>query len=185
VSRPVLAEDVAPRFRDGDPDAVRAVYREYGRLVYAVAYKILGDRGLAEEAAQQAFLQAWRGAQSFDPSRDLAPWLATIARRAAIDIHRREGRRSHDRLDDVGSDPALVTLPESAESVYEVWEVRRAVDELPTEERDVVRLQHLDGLTHNEIAHRLGVPAGTVKSRSFRAHRHLAARLGHLRGGTE
>jgi RNA polymerase sigma-70 factor (ECF subfamily) len=181
VLRPVLAEGIASRFCDGDPDAVRAVYSEYGRLVYAVAYKLLGDRGLAEEATQQAFLQVWRAAGNFDPTRDLAPWLATIARRVAIDIHRRESKRAHERLEDVESDPALVTLPESAESAYEVWEVRRAVDELPTEERDVVRLQHLEGLTHAEIALRLGVPAGTVKSRSFRAHRRLAARLGHLR----
>jgi len=179
--RPVLAEGDASRFCDGDPDAVRAVYREYGRLVYAVAYKVLGDKGLAEEATQQAFVQAWRGARHFDPSRELAPWLATITRRVAIDIHRREVRRAHDRLDDVAADPSVVTLPDSAESAYEVWEVRRAVEELPPEERDVVRLQHLEGLTHVEIAERLGVPTGTVKSRSFRAHRHLAARLGHLR----
>jgi RNA polymerase sigma-70 factor (ECF subfamily) len=177
----VLAEGDASRFCDGDPDAVRAVYREYGRLVYAVAYKVLGDRGLAEEATQQTFVQAWRGARRFEPTRELAPWLATIARRVAIDVHRRESRRSHERLDEVHNDPAVVTLPVSAESAYEVWEVRRAVEELPAEERDVVRLQHLEGLTHAEIATRLGVPAGTVKSRSFRAHRHLAARLGHLR----
>jgi len=125
------------------------LYREYGRLVYAVAYKVLGERGLAEEAAQQAFLQAWRGARSFEPTRDLAPWLATIARRAAIDIHRREARRAHERLEDVpASNPAVMTLPESAESIYEVWEVRGAVEELPAEERDVVRLQHLDGDPH-------------------------------------
>jgi RNA polymerase sigma factor (sigma-70 family) len=118
----VLTEDVASRFCDGDPDAVRALYREYGRLVYAVAYKVLGERGLAEEAAQQAFLKAWRGARSFEPTRDLAPWLATIARRAAIDIHRREARRVHERLEDVApSDPAVVTLPQSEESIYEVW----------------------------------------------------------------
>jgi RNA polymerase sigma-70 factor (ECF subfamily) len=63
-----------------------------------------------------------------------------------------------------------------------VTEVRRAIDELAPEEREVVRLQHLDGLTHAEIAERLGIPLGTVKSRSYRAHRQLAARLGHLRG---
>jgi RNA polymerase sigma-70 factor (ECF subfamily) len=181
--RPVLADGDASRFVEGDPDAVRAVYREYGRLVFAVAYKVLGDKGLAEEATQQAFLQAWRGARHFDPTRELAPWLATITRRVAIDIHRREARRAHERLEEVAPDATVMALPDTAESAYEVWEVRRAVDELPAEERDVVRLQHLEGLTHAEIAERLGVPAGTVKSRSFRAHRHLAARLGHLREG--
>ncbi len=59
------------------------MYGEYGRLVYAVAYKTLGDRELAEEATQQAFVQAWRASGSYDPAREMGSWLATIARRAA------------------------------------------------------------------------------------------------------
>jgi RNA polymerase sigma factor (sigma-70 family) len=178
----VLDEEVVVRFRDGDADAVRSVYREYGRLVYAVAHKVLGDRALAEDATQQAFVQAWKAAATYDPSRDLGPWLATIARRAAIDVHRRESRRSAQPLDDVApAHPAIVTLPPSAEQAYDVWEVRRAIDELPDDEREVVRLQHLDGLTHAEVAAHLDVPVGTVKSRSFRAHKRLAGRLGYLR----
>lgn len=135
---------VAVRFREGDPDAVRVVYRQYGRLVFTVALRALGDRDLAEEATQQTFVQAWRSAQSFDVARDLGPWLATIARRVAIDVHRRERRRSHDSLDDsTVRDPAL--------------------------------------LTQTQIAERTGIALGTVKSRTHRAHRRLAARLGHLR----
>ena len=108
------------------------MYREYGRLVYAVAHKVLGDKTLAEDATQQAFVQAWKAASTFDPSRDLGPWLATIARRAAIDVHRRESRRAAQPLDDVAAGhPAVVTLPPSAEQAYDVWEVRRAIDELP------------------------------------------------------
>ena len=170
------------RFRDGDPEAVRIVYGSYGRLVYAVAYRVLGDRGLAEEATQQAFLKAWRAAESLDASREMGPWLATIARRVAIDVHRREARRRAYQLESVApADPALVTQPQSAEAVYDVWEVRRAVAELPPEEQEIVRLQHFEGLTHRAIAERLKVPAGTVKSRSFRAHTRLAAQLAHLR----
>lgn len=85
----VLDQAEASRFRDGDPDAVRALYRAYGGLIYAVAYKILGDRGLAEEAAQQTFVQAWRTAGDVDLTRELGPWLAVIARRAATDLLRR------------------------------------------------------------------------------------------------
>ena len=169
-------------FRQGDPDAVRSVYRSHGRLVYAVAYKVLGDRGLAEEAVQQTFVKAWRGAQSFDESRELGPWLAAIARRVAIDLYRREAVRAADPLDAVPADaPALVAKPPSAEAVYDVWEVRQAVAQLPADEQEVVRLQHLDGFTHTQIAERLGVAVGTVKSRSFRAHKRLATMLGHLR----
>jgi RNA polymerase sigma factor (sigma-70 family) len=169
-------------FRDGDPDAVRAVYRTYGGLVFAVALRVLGDRGLAEEATQQAFVQAWRAAGTFDPTRELGPWLATIARRVAIDVHRRESHRNHGQLDDVpAAHPAVITLPETAETAYDAWEVRRALAELPAEEGEVVRLQHLEGLTQSEIASRLKIPLGTVKSRSARAYRKLAGRLGHLR----
>jgi RNA polymerase sigma factor (sigma-70 family) len=178
----VVDVEVAARFRDGDPEAVRAVYREYGRLVYAVAYKALGDRDLTEEATQQTFVRAWQAAHTFDPTRELGPWLATIARRTAIDVFRRESRRQHVPIEDVApSDRSVVTLPVGIDESFAIWEVRRAVAELPEEERRLVALQHLEGLTHVEIAERLGIPIGTVKSRSFRAHRHLAAALGHLR----
>jgi RNA polymerase sigma factor (sigma-70 family) len=166
------------RFRDGDPDAVRAVYRAYGSLVYAVAFRVLGDRSLCEEATQETFVKAWRAAASFDSSRELGPWLATIARRAAIDLHRREALRvTHPLVAVATDDPVLATV----NACLEVWEVRQAVSELPAAQRDIVRLQHFDGLAHEQIAQRLGVPLGTVKSRSFRAHAHLARALGHLR----
>jgi RNA polymerase sigma-70 factor (ECF subfamily) len=161
---------------------VREVYRSHGRLVYAVAHRVLGDRGLAEEATQQTFVKAWRAAQSFDERRELGPWLAAIARRVAIDLYRREAVRSADPIESVpAGDPAVVAAPQEAEAIYDVWEVRQAVAELPADEQEVVRLQHLDGFTHTQIAERLGVAVGTVKSRSFRAHKRLAAMLGHLR----
>jgi RNA polymerase sigma factor (sigma-70 family) len=178
----VKDRDLRARFRRGDSDAVREVYRSHGRLVYAVAYRVLGDRGLAEEATQQTFVKAWRAAQSFDERRELGPWLAAIARRVAIDVYRREATRSADPIESVpAGDPALLAAPQSAEAIYDVWEVRQAVAELPADEQEVVRLQHLDGFTHTQIAERLGVAVGTVKSRSFRAHKRLATLLGHLR----
>jgi RNA polymerase sigma factor (sigma-70 family) len=174
---------VVSRFAAGDEDAVRTVYRAYGGLVFAVAYKVLGDRTLAEEAAQQAFLQAWRAAARFEPSAELGPWLATIARRAAIDVHRREARHAHRSLEDADpADPGLVSLPPSVDRLYDVWRVRQALGELSPDEANLVRLQHMEGLTHRQIAEQLNIPVGTVKSRSFRAHRRLAGLLGHLRG---
>jgi RNA polymerase sigma-70 factor (ECF subfamily) len=98
----------------------------------------------------------------------------------AIDVHRRERRhRNLKSLDP--SDPALVTLPPSDDQIYDLLEVRRALDKLPDHDRELIRLQHYDELTHVEIASRLDIPVGTVKSRSFRAHRRLAGMLGHLR----
>jgi len=163
---PVVTADDLAGFRAGEPDAVRAVYRDYGGLVFAVCLKALGRRDLAEEAAQQTFVKAWRAAGAFDTARELGPWLATIARRTAIDIHRRESRRPTSPLDDVApADPNVVELPVGVERSYEVAEVRAAIDELPPDEREVVRLQHVDELTQVEVAERLGVPLGTVKGR--------------------
>ena len=179
---PVLLDDtIAWAFRRGDEEAVRTVYRQYAGLVMAVAHRVLHDRGLAEEATQQTFLQAWRSASTFE-GRDFAPWLATIARRVAIDIQRREARRAVTALDDADpGDPALVALPPSEEKAWEAGQVRMAIDSLAPDEREIVRLQHTQGYTHQQIADRLGIALGTVKSRSFRAHKALAARLAHLR----
>ena len=182
VENPVERAVVLDAFRRRDADAVRAMYRAYGRLVYAVAHRALGRHDLAEEAAQQTFVNAWRAADRIDVDRDPAPWLATIARRCAIDIHRREASRATTALGDVASnDPAVVSAPPDLEALDAVWQVRRAIDELATDEATVVRMQHLDGMTHVEISETLGIALGTVKSRSHRAHRHLATLLGHLR----
>jgi RNA polymerase sigma factor (sigma-70 family) len=169
-------------FRRRDESAVRALYREYGRLVYSVAHRVLGRHELAEEATQQTFVNAWRAADRIDVDRDPASWLATIAKRAAIDIYRREARRPAGALDDVPTDDrAVVTLPPDVDTLDAVWHVRQAIDALPPDEATVVRMQHLEGMSQSEISDHLGIALGTVKSRSHRAHQKLAARLGHLR----
>ena len=180
--RPRAGRDDLEAFRRGDPAGTRALYQAYGRLVYAVAHRVLGSHELAEEATQQTFVRAWQAADRIDVDRDPAAWLATISKRSAIDIYRREARRPKRALDDVAADdPALVTLPPELDSLDAVWRVRRAIDMLPSDESAIVRMQHLEGLTQSEIAETLAIPLGTVKSRSSRAHHKLAAMLGHLR----
>jgi RNA polymerase sigma-70 factor (ECF subfamily) len=179
---------VLTAFRQREEGAVRLVYREYGHLVYAVAHHVLGRHELAEEATQQTFVQAWQAAERLEIDRDPAPWLATIAKHVAIDIHRREARRpaqpSGDIVSIVDRSRALMTEVPDGDSLDAVWQVRRAIETLTDEEASVVRLQHLDGMTHVEIAEKLGVPVGTVKSRSHRAHQRLAGLLGNLRRGS-
>ncbi len=178
----MVTERTMRRFRAGDPDAVRELYRVYGRAIYVVARRALGDRGLAEEAVQQTFLQAWRAAGRFEAGRSPGPWLYAIARRVAIDLYRRERRhRSDARPDD---DPGIAVLSPSFELTWQVWEVRTALDRLPEEEQAVVRATHFLGLSHSQAAEQLGVPVGTVKSRSHRAHRRLAEMLAHLEEAT-
>ncbi len=165
------------RFRAGDPDAVRAVYRKYSGAVNTVARAVVGDPELAADVVQQTFTKAWQAAATFDENRELAPWLYSIARRTAIDALRAERRPTRG---DHAQEVDVAVTPLSFERTWEAFEVRQAMDTLSDEERAVVRLSHFEGLTHPEIAERLDVAVGTVKSRSHRAHRRLAAALSHL-----
>lgn len=168
------------RLQGGDPEAVRQLYDRFGRAIFAVGYKALGDRSLAEEVVQLTFLKAWRAGTRFDPSRELAPWLYTIARRTAIDLYRREARHAAPEPE-VDVEPDLAALPPSFEDLWEVWEVRSAIDRLPDAERHVIEAMHYHGHTMQEIAEQLAIPLGTVKSRTHRAYGRLAAVLGHIR----
>jgi RNA polymerase sigma-70 factor (ECF subfamily) len=165
------------RFADGEPEAVRTLYSRYGRAVYTVAYGSLGDRGLAEEAVQQTFLQAWRGADRFESDREPGPWLYAIARRVAVDLYRRERRHQATERPDA----EVAVLSPSFEGTWEAWQVRSALDELTEDEQAIMRATHYLGLTHEETAERLEIPLGTVKSRSYRAHKRMASLLAHLR----
>jgi RNA polymerase sigma-70 factor, ECF subfamily len=169
--------ELIERFRRGDDDAVRAIYREYAGAVMTVAMSIVHDRELAADVVQQTFVKAWRSAASFEGGREFAPWLYAIARNAAIDVVRAESKPTR-RTAPLDVDVAVEG--ESMERLWERHEVRRALDGLPPDEREVVRRSHLLGHTHEQIAADLGVPVGTVKSRSSRAHRRLAAALAHL-----
>jgi RNA polymerase sigma factor (sigma-70 family) len=165
-------------FRRGEEDAVRAVYARYAGPVYAVARGILREDDLAAEAVQETFVRAWRAAATYDANRRLAPWLYMIARRVAIDLY-----RSHRKMfAGPPDDDAVVVLPPELDTVWEAYQVRAAVERLPADERTIVRLQHFEQLSHHEIAGRLGIPIGTVKSRSFRAHRRLAEWLRSICG---
>jgi len=169
--------DLVARFAAGDDLAVKTIYERFARPVLTVAMSALGRRDLADEVVQATMLKMWRAAGSFDTSKELAPWVYAIARRTAIDIYRREMRAP---IPQVVADDSMVVEPLSFARTWEAWEVRQAIEKLPADERDVVQLGHLAGLSHREIADRLGVPVGTVKSRSARAHRRLASLLGHV-----
>ncbi len=168
--------DLNHRFVTGDENALRALYREYGGAVYAVTYRVLQNRQLAEDATQHTFVNAWRAADRFDPARDIGPWLFTIAKRAAIDVYRREKRH---RSEDLG-DRDVAVVPATFEGTWTSFEVRRAIDALPEDERTVLEATHFLGLTHDQAARKLAVPIGTIKSRSYRAYRRLAQFLAHL-----
>jgi len=162
------------RFREGDESAVKAVYERFRGPVFAISMSVLHDHGLASDSTQQTFIKAWQAATTYDPERELAPWIYAIARRTAIDIYRKQSRAvTSDAVDSVA-------LPPELETIWEVFEVRSALDRLPDEERQVIKLSHFEGLTHVEIASHMDIPLGTVKSRSHRAHRRLLDLLKHV-----
>ncbi|GAA4732139.1 RNA polymerase sigma factor [Phytohabitans rumicis] len=179
VDRP---DDVAAatrvRFRDGDPEALGEVYDRYGRAVWAVAMTVTRADHLAQEAAQETFIRAWKAASTYDPERDLGPWLLSIARFTALDLLRRElrpTRGGHEAEQD-----AVVESP-GIDRAWLAWAVQEALGRLSPDEREIIRLSFYEDLTHTQIAERLDLPLGTVKSRSHRVYRRLAELLAHVR----
>jgi RNA polymerase sigma-70 factor (ECF subfamily) len=173
------ATALAAGFRAGDEDAVRQVYRRHGRAMYSVARSILGDRDAAADAVQQAFLQAWRAAGTYDASRPMGPWLAQITRRVCIDGLRRDSRRPRSAALPE-RDQAWIDETSSTDRLDVAWMVHEAVDKLSPADRALVRLAYVEGYSFGEVAERLGLPVGTVKSRSARLRNHLSSALAHL-----
>lgn len=169
-----MDREVLERFRDGDESAVKTVYERFRGPVFAISMSILRDHGLAADATQQTFIKAWQAATTYDANRELAPWLYAIARRTAIDLYRKQSRTV------VTDDVVIATTAPGLDTIWETFEVRSALDRLPDEERQVIKLSHFDGLTHVEIAEHMDIPVGTVKSRSHRAHQKLLELLRHL-----
>jgi RNA polymerase sigma factor (sigma-70 family) len=169
--------DLPQRFARRDERALATAFDEYAGPMLTVASRLLADRRLAEEAVQQAFVQAWRSADRYDPTRPLGPWLYAIVRRTAVDAWRSERRHDAGTIDEVAAADLPTVAPPSIDDASDAWELRRALDRLPEAEREVVRLAHLEQLSQPEIAERLGIPVGTVKSRTHSAYRKLRAAL--------
>lgn len=150
---------------DGDREAFRALYDRYGRMVLAIAFRVVNDKHLAEECVQDVFVELWRHARRFDPSRARAStWLYAIARNRALDAVRSRGRRPvpQAEVEPTGSSADTVELVAAADEAVHVAEVMATLNPAQLE---VVQLAYFDGLSHGEIATRLGLPLGTVKSR--------------------
>ena len=164
--------------RDSD-DAARRLYRKYHVELFRFGVHVLHDQGLAEEMVQETFIKFCRQARNYDPVRGpVRGWLFTMARSTAYDIARRPSSRSFLPVEDFQLPPQYDTVDQA----LTVLTVDQALDKLPSIYEDVMRLVR-DGLTHSEIAERLGIPIGTVKSRSAKAADTLRAELASLRGG--
>lgn len=157
------------RVAAGDQSAFNALYEGTSKLVFGLVLRIVIDRATAEEVLLDVYTQAWRQATAYDRKRGTPlAWLMTIARSRAIDRLRSGKHEQHkDALENAGELSALTPSPEDASMMSERKQlVRQAINALTPEQKEVIELAYFSGLSHTEIASKLGHPLGTVKTRT-------------------
>lgn len=159
------------RMARGDESAAAVLFDRYAKTLYGVALQILGDTAEAEEVVLDAFMQVWRDALRYDPSRgSLVAWLIMIGRSRALDGVRARARRER-AIERFGSGMPLAALggthdpSQATEDEERRRRVTAALSALPAEQREPIELAFFEGLSHSEIAARLQTPLGTVKTR--------------------
>lgn len=165
----------------GDEHSFALLYDATGARVLGLVLRVVRDRAQAEEVTQEVFLQVWRTAGSFNPSRGSAlAWLLTLAHRRAVDRVRSAAAQSkRDRAyESQHVDTPFDSTAETAEGRMEAGRVRSALTGLTDTQRDAVELAFFDGLTHREVSDRLAVPLGTAKTRIRDGLRRLRDELG-------
>jgi RNA polymerase sigma-70 factor (ECF subfamily) len=163
-------EDLMALAQDGEARAYEVIFDRHAGAAFSLAYRMCGRRALAEEVVQDAFLSLWRSGSRYDPSRgSVRSWVLTVAHNRAVDTFRREIVRGEDRseYDDSIAEqlPARDDTDAEVERREEATRVRRALRDLPSDQRRVIELAYFGGYTHSEIAGIEGLPPGTVKGR--------------------
>jgi RNA polymerase sigma-70 factor (ECF subfamily) len=175
VHREISDGELIARVGSGDRGAFETLYRRYARPVFGLALRRLGDRGRAEDAVQETFASVWRAAGSYRPERGPgAPWLYAVARNAIVDNGR---TRREPPVEGVEEKSGEETPADRAESGWVAWRVHRAIAELPENERVVIELAYWGGRSQSEVADLLGIPLGTVKTRTRTGLARLAEML--------
>lgn len=157
--------ELLARVGERDRDAFELLYGRYVRPVFSLALRRLGDRGHAEDAVQEAFAAIWRSASTYRPERGAAGgWIYTVARNAVVDRLRRNGPSVDAELPELAAvEPGPA---QQAEDSDVAWRVHRALEELQPREREVIELAYWSGMSQSEVAEYLGLPLGTVKTRT-------------------
>jgi RNA polymerase sigma factor (sigma-70 family) len=155
----------------GDEAALGELYDRVGRIAYGLARRVLRDDRLAEDAVQEGFLAVWRSAAAFRAERAKAStWILTLVHRRAVDLVRREERRRVEPLSEetsAGMGEVADATDEAAWLRFERERVQAALRQLPDLQREALELAYYGGFSQSELAERLGVPLGTIKSRMF------------------
>jgi RNA polymerase sigma factor (sigma-70 family) len=160
-----------------DEAALAELYDRFGRIAYGLALRVLRDSALAEDAVQDAFLNVWRSAESFQADRAKAStWVLTFVHRRAVDLVRREERRRTEP-EEAAPVRAGPGADEDVERRSKREVVQDALRQLPVDQRQAIELAYYGGYTQSELAERLGEPLGTIKSRMFTGLQRLRALL--------
>jgi len=164
-----VTQAILKRIADGDQNAVQDCLKTYGGLVWSLARRMLRNNEEVEDAVQEIFIEVWKNAARFDPAlASETTFIAMIARRRLIDKIRFSQRRiSADSLEDILAEPAG-TSEKEMQMLVEGREAFKALNELRPEQRQVLQLSIIHGLTHQEIADATGMPLGTVKTHARR-----------------
>jgi RNA polymerase sigma-70 factor (ECF subfamily) len=176
---PRETERIVAALRQRDEGALAQVHDRYGHAVYALALRITGDTGAAEEISLDSFFQLWQQCDRFDGSQgSLLNWLLTIARSRAIDRVRARGAQKRIHAEDPTDASDVRPAEEMVEVVQERRLVRQAMESLTPDQRTALSLAYYEGLSHSQIADRLHEPLGTVKTRIRQAMLSLRRTLG-------
>ncbi|MCA9709769.1 MAG: sigma-70 family RNA polymerase sigma factor [Myxococcales bacterium] len=177
--------DVIGEAARGEVQALATLYDRYAGLLLSMANRMLGDKTMAEDLVQDVFMEVWRRAHAFEPSRgSVRTWLLVRLRSRALDRLRSARHRREVTVDDVGPKEASPAA-EDPELSPDRALVRQVIAQLPDDQRRVIELSYFQGLSSSEIAAQMGSPVGTVKSRTAAALSKLRAAMNEvqLRGG--
>jgi RNA polymerase sigma-70 factor (ECF subfamily) len=171
------------RVSNGDRAAFDELYRRYAPAAYGLAVRITAQPTLAQEVAQEAFLALWRAPQAFDPTRGVfRSFFLSLVHHRAVDTVRREERlrkrtERASNLEPIRGEDVADEVVEGAYLGVRRKEVREALATLPPEQRQVIELAYFGGHTQTRIAETLGIPVGTVKTRTLAAMRKMRRAL--------
>src|SRR5215469_14237710 len=159
--------DLVRRLQQRDPRALGELYDRYGRLAFSLILRIVRDAGIAEDLVQETFLRVWNRVGGFDADKGaIGPWLLAVARNRAIDYLRSASGRERNSLELEETEHHSLYRDMESE-IFESDRARRvkaAVQKLSPQYRQVIELAYFEGLSHTEMAERMGQPLGTVKT---------------------
>jgi len=160
-----LDSDLVLRLKERDPQALADIYDRYGRMLYSLIYRMVRDRGAAEDLTQETMLRIWNGVHGFDPSRaSLSTWMTRVARNRSIDYLRSRAARESFSIEIDNVLTVSADFDEKLDARYRMDLIRKRFRMLTADEKLVLRLSYFGGLTQREISRQINRPLGTVKT---------------------